>query len=88
MNTTICDDERDGEPQPVGEILEELLAQYEAKFPGIQYHGCGDSGDRSLGQGGLKMLVLTRKVGERIVIDDRITVTVSGSPRQSDSAWH
>ena len=35
MNTTICDDERDGEPQPVGEILEELLAQYEAKFPGI-----------------------------------------------------
>ena len=35
MSTTICDDERDGEPQPVGEILEELLAQYEAKFPGI-----------------------------------------------------
>ena len=35
MNTTICDDERDGEPQPVGEILEELLAQYEARFPGI-----------------------------------------------------
>ena len=36
MNTTICDDERgDGEPRPVGEILEELLAQYEAKFPGI-----------------------------------------------------
>ena len=33
MNTTICDDERDGEPQPVGEILEELLAQYEARFP-------------------------------------------------------
>ena len=35
MNATMCDDERDGEPQPVGEILEELLAQYEAKFPGI-----------------------------------------------------
>ena len=35
MNTTICDDERDGEPHPVGEILEELLAQYEAKFPDI-----------------------------------------------------
>jgi hypothetical protein len=35
MNTTSCDDQRDGEPQPVGEILEELLAQYEAKFPGI-----------------------------------------------------
>ena len=35
MNTTICDDERDDEPQPVGEILEELLAQYEARFPGI-----------------------------------------------------
>jgi hypothetical protein len=34
---TPCDDERqqDGEPQPVGEILKELLAQYEAKFPGI-----------------------------------------------------
>ena len=35
MNTTISDDERDGEPQPVGEILEELLAKYEARFPGI-----------------------------------------------------
>ena len=35
MNTTISDDKRDGEPQPVGEILEELLAQYEAKYPGI-----------------------------------------------------
>jgi hypothetical protein len=35
--TTICGDrrERDGEPQPVGEILQELLAQYEARFPGI-----------------------------------------------------
>jgi hypothetical protein len=36
MNTTIYDDERDGEPQPVGEILEELLAQYESRFPGIR----------------------------------------------------
>jgi hypothetical protein len=36
MNATSCDDERDGEPQPVGEILEELLAQYESKFPGIR----------------------------------------------------
>ena len=35
MNTTICDDKRDGEPYPVGEILEELLAQYETKFPNI-----------------------------------------------------
>jgi hypothetical protein len=35
MNTTICDDEQSGGPQPVGEILEELLAQYEAKFPDI-----------------------------------------------------
>ena len=35
MNTTIGDDERDKEPQPVGEILEELLAQYEARFPNI-----------------------------------------------------
>ena len=35
MNTTIYDDEQSGEPQPVGEILEELLAQYEAKFPDI-----------------------------------------------------
>ena len=33
MNTPMCGDERDGEPQPVGEILEELLAQYEARFP-------------------------------------------------------
>ena len=35
MNATMCDDERDGEPRPVGEILEELLAQYEARFPNI-----------------------------------------------------
>ena len=35
MKTTICDDERKSEPQPLGEILEELLAQYEAKFANI-----------------------------------------------------
>jgi hypothetical protein len=35
MNTTIYDDKRDGEPQPLGEILEELLAQYEARFANI-----------------------------------------------------
>ena len=37
MNTTFGDDERErnGEPQPVGEILEELLAQYERRFPDI-----------------------------------------------------
>jgi hypothetical protein len=29
------DDKQHDEPQPVGEILEELLAQYEARFPGI-----------------------------------------------------
>jgi hypothetical protein len=35
--TPLCDNERerDGEPRPIGEILQELLAQYEAKFPGI-----------------------------------------------------
>jgi hypothetical protein len=35
--TTLCGDEREwnGEPQPVGEILQELLTQYEARFPGI-----------------------------------------------------
>jgi len=35
--TVLCGDEREqeGEPQPVGEILQELLAQYEARFPGI-----------------------------------------------------
>ncbi len=35
--TTLGRDEREqeGEPQPVGEILQELLAQYEARFPGI-----------------------------------------------------
>ena len=26
---------RDAEPQPIGEILEELLAQYERRFPNI-----------------------------------------------------
>jgi hypothetical protein len=35
MSAIFCDDEREDDPQPVGEILEELLAQYEAKFPGI-----------------------------------------------------
>jgi hypothetical protein len=35
--TTPCGHQRqqDGEPQPIGEILQELLAQYEAEFPGI-----------------------------------------------------
>ena len=27
---------RDDEPQPIGEILEELFAQYERRFPDIQ----------------------------------------------------
>jgi hypothetical protein len=29
-------DRRNGEPHPVGEVLEELLAQYEARYPGIR----------------------------------------------------
>ena len=33
--TTFCNDERDDEPKPDGEILTELLAQYEAMFPGV-----------------------------------------------------
>jgi hypothetical protein len=36
MSTTFCDDLRYDEPQPVGEILEELLTQYEAKFPNVR----------------------------------------------------
>jgi hypothetical protein len=38
MNSTTCGDERerDSEPQPVGKILEELLAQYETRFPGVR----------------------------------------------------
>jgi hypothetical protein len=36
MSTTFCDDERDEQPQLIGEILEELLAQYQTKFPGIR----------------------------------------------------
>jgi hypothetical protein len=35
MNTTICDDERKSEPQPIGAILKELLTQYETEFPDI-----------------------------------------------------
>ena len=37
-DTTLCGDERErgGEPQPIGEILQELLAQYEARFPEIK----------------------------------------------------
>jgi hypothetical protein len=33
MTKTCCDDKREDEPQPIGEILEQLLAQYEAKYP-------------------------------------------------------
>ncbi len=29
-------EDRGGEPQPIGEILAELLAQYEARFPEVQ----------------------------------------------------
>jgi hypothetical protein len=38
MNTTCPDDpgEPEAEPQPVGEILEELLAQYQQRFPNVQ----------------------------------------------------
>jgi hypothetical protein len=36
--TTVAEDdrERDDGARPVGEVLEELLAQYEARFPGIR----------------------------------------------------
>jgi hypothetical protein len=35
--TALCGDEpeRGDKPQPLGEILHELLTQYEARFPGI-----------------------------------------------------
>ncbi len=36
MEATFCDDDRDNEPQPLGEILEKLLDQYEARFPGVK----------------------------------------------------
>ncbi len=29
-------EDRGGEPQPIGEILAELLAQYQARFPEVQ----------------------------------------------------
>ena len=35
-DTTERRDGRDDEPQPVGEVLEELLAQYERRFPGVR----------------------------------------------------
>ncbi len=34
-DTTERLDQKDDEPQPIGDILGELLAQYEAKFSGI-----------------------------------------------------
>jgi hypothetical protein len=36
-DAALCGDERErgGEPQAIGEILQELLAQYEARFPDI-----------------------------------------------------
>ncbi len=36
--TTLCDDRREPprEPQPVGQILQELLAQYEARYPDVR----------------------------------------------------
>jgi hypothetical protein len=42
MNNRITDmiddspDTRNDEPQPIGRILEELLAQYERRFPGVR----------------------------------------------------
>jgi hypothetical protein len=30
-------EDRESEPQPIGEILAELLAQYQAKFPEVQF---------------------------------------------------
>ena len=35
MNERFYDDAWDNEPQAIGEILDELLAQYEARFPGV-----------------------------------------------------
>ena len=35
MDRTGYDDPRSHAPQPIGEILDELLAQYEAEFPGV-----------------------------------------------------
>ena len=29
-------EQRNQEPQPIGKILEELLAQYERRFPGVR----------------------------------------------------
>ena len=68
------------EPHPIGEILEELLAQYERRFPGVRIAVVETPANRHLNsnarQGGSAMLVLTRRENERIVIDGRITVTV------------
>jgi hypothetical protein len=42
MNNRIADlledspETRENEPHPIGEILEELLAQYERRFPGVR----------------------------------------------------
>ena len=42
MNNRITDliedspETRENEPQPIGEILQELLAQYERRFPGVR----------------------------------------------------
>ncbi len=36
MDAIFCSDDGDSEPQPLGEILEKLLDQYEARFPGVK----------------------------------------------------
>jgi len=34
--STEFQERRDGEPQPIGEILAELLARYQSRFPGVR----------------------------------------------------
>ena len=63
---------RGGEPQPIGEILAELLAQYQDRFPAADISVV----QTPAGKEDQIMLVLSRRVGERIVIDGNITVTV------------
>ena len=67
-----CNPVKRNGPQHLGDVLTELLAQYETKFPNLHV----STADTATTQGGSPMLVLARKPGERIVINEEITVTV------------
>jgi carbon storage regulator len=67
----IAHNARESGPRRIGDVLAELFVEYESRFP----ESCAVV-EATKHQGGSQMLVLARKPGERIVINETITVTV------------